>query len=75
VQAKRAGPVVVAVIGEGHVAGIRNELIRAGERPQDIQVVSLQDLQGPPQPPHPAPEGSNVEYSFSIKPPQPPGGP
>jgi len=75
VQAKRAGPTVVAVIGEGHVAGIRSELIRLGERPEDIRVVSLQDLQGPSPLPTRAEGGSNVEYSFSIKPPTPPGGP
>src|SRR2546426_864731 len=47
VRAKRAGPVVVAVVGEGHVSGIREELIRLGERPEEIQTVSLQELQGP----------------------------
>jgi pheromone shutdown protein TraB len=75
VRAKSVGPVVVAVIGEGHVAGIRSELLRAGERPEEVQVVSLQDLQAPPAAPLAPVSGSNVEYSFSIKPPHGPAGP
>ena len=42
-----AGPVVVAVVGAGHIAGIREELLRGGRNPEAIRVVNLQALQAP----------------------------
>lgn len=58
-----AGPVVVAVVGAGHIAGIREELLRGGRSPDAIRVVNLQALQAP---------ASNAEFSVTFPP--PPGG-
>jgi pheromone shutdown protein TraB len=44
--AQRAAQSVVAVVGEGHVAGIREELVRGGGDPQAIHVITLRELQG-----------------------------
>jgi pheromone shutdown protein TraB len=61
VRAGQAGPTVLAVVGEGHLSGIKDELLKAGLSPSEIRVMSLQELQGLP----PAP-GSNAEFSLSF---------
>lgn len=72
--AKVAGPVVVAVVGAGHLTGIREELVKAGEAPEEILVVSLRELQGSSRPP-PAPPPTNAEFSLTFEPPSGPAPP
>jgi pheromone shutdown protein TraB len=72
--ARQAAPVVVAVVGAGHLAGIREELLKGGAPPEDIRLVTLQELREPSrEPPHrPA---TNAEFQVSFPPPPGPGGP
>jgi pheromone shutdown protein TraB len=65
------GPVVVAVVGAGHVSGIRDELVRSGKDPASIRIVNLKSLQGPAEAPGaPPPPGalppSNAEFSVTF---------
>lgn len=63
VRAGETGPIVLAVVGEGHLSGIKDELLKSGLAPGEIRVMSLQELQG--QAPTP-PSGSNAEFSLSF---------
>lgn len=58
--ALRTAGVVVAVVGEGHVSGIRNELINGGHPASELRVISLKELQGP------APPGSVENAEFRV---------
>ncbi len=60
------GPVVVAVVGAGHIAGIREELVKGGSPLDAIRVINLKDLQAP-SPAREAP--SNAEFSLTFDPP------
>lgn len=60
---------VLAVVGDGHVEGIR---VRLGDLP--VEVIRLRDLRSlrPPPPPEerePAPSGTSVSFSFDVSPP------
>jgi len=73
--AHRSAPVVVAVVGEGHLAGIRAELLKAGQPVDGIRIISLRELQEPasaPAGPAGAPP-SNAEFQVTFRPgPDPP---
>jgi pheromone shutdown protein TraB len=74
IRAARASfPVVVAVIGEGHLSGIRDELLKAGEPADGIRTISLRELQEPPHADGPAARmgASNAEVSISYPAPSP----
>jgi pheromone shutdown protein TraB len=63
--AKQLGHVVVAVVGAGHVTGIREELLKAGILPEAIRVIGLQELQAPST----AADGpSNAEFTLTLSP-------
>jgi pheromone shutdown protein TraB len=70
-HAQTTAPVVVAVVGEGHLAGIRAELLKAGVAPEGIRTISLRELtaDGAPSPSGqgtPAP-GSNAQFQVSYR--------
>jgi pheromone shutdown protein TraB len=65
--AKEVGPVVVAVVGAGHVTGIRDELLKGGEPAEQIRVIGLHELQLPSGGPVDAP--GNAEFTLTLPPP------
>jgi pheromone shutdown protein TraB len=74
-RSRQLGGVVVAIVGEGHLSGIKQELIKAGQPPDEIRVVSLAQLRAPSEPGL-APRATNAEFSVSFGASDvPPGGP
>ena len=74
VRAREVGPVVVAVVGAGHLAGIKDELLRRGAPPEEIRLITLQELRQPAKEGPLAP-ASTAEFQVSFAPPQGPGNP
>ena len=66
--ASQAAPVVVAVVGAGHLAGIREELLKGGAAARDIRLVTLQELRAPAKGEGPG-APSNAEFQVSFPPP------
>ncbi len=65
-EAQGRAPVVVAVVGEGHLAGIRQELLKGGQAPGELRTVSLKELQAPAAGPAGDPAGASSNAQFEV---------
>ena len=67
---ERAGagvPLVMAVVGAGHIPGIREALVRGGKLPEAIQVINLKELRAPA-----SQSGAGGQAKAPTLPPDPP---
>lgn len=82
-RAGAAGPLVLAVIGAGHIPGIRDALVRGGTPLEAIHIINLKELREPSKDgPVPAPTApsvaeppSNAEFTATFERAGPPGPP
>lgn len=73
--AQRAAGVVVAVVGEGHLTGIRAQLLSQGQPEAELRTISLRELQQPAGPE--SVENAEFRVTYAASPPpgeEPPGG-